>query len=129
MWEKAEFTSTDEKVVKIHFVTTKMKTDANLWVTWVVRDLGQGVLGHANLGKGVVEVALGGYGCDGNFQLYHVNTVEYIMTHELGHGIGLKHSDDRESIMFPSMKNTQYAYCMLDVDKKVNMNPIILKSD
>ena len=129
MWEKMTFTANDGKDVKIHFVTTKTKTDANLWVTWVVRDLGQGVLGHANLGKGVVEVALGGYGCDGTFQLFHVNTVEYIMTHELGHGIGLKHSNDKDNIMYPSMKNTQYAYCMLDVDKKVNMNHIILKSD
>ena len=24
----------------------------------------------------------------------HVDTVEYIMTHELGHGIGLMHSND-----------------------------------
>ena len=118
MWENEEFNATDGKKVKINFVTSKTKTDANLWVTWVVRDLGEGVLGHANLGKGVVEVALGGYACDGNFQLYHVDTVEYIMTHELGHGIGLKHSNDKNNIMFPSMKNTQYAYCMLDVDKK-----------
>ena len=116
MWEKEEFTANDDKKVKINFVTTKTKTDANLWVTWVVRDMGEGVLGHANLGKGVVEVALGGYGCDGNFQLFHVNTVEYIMTHELGHGIGLKHSNDENNIMFPAMKNTQYAYCMLDID-------------
>jgi len=118
MWEDAEFSANDGKKIKINFVTSKTKTNANLWVTWVVRDLGEGVLGHANLGKGVVEVALGGYGCDGNFQLYHVDTVEYIMTHELGHGIGLKHSNDKESIMYPSMKNTQYAYCILDVDKK-----------
>jgi len=116
MWEKEEFTANDDKKVKINFVTTKTKTDANLWVTWVVRDMGEGVLGHANLGKGVVEVALGGYGCDGNFQLFHVNTVEYIMTHELGHGIGLKHSNDENNIMFPAMKNTQYAYCMLNID-------------
>ena len=129
MWEKMTFTANDGKDVKIHFVTTKTKTDANLWVTWVVRDMGEGVLGHANLGKGVVEVALGGYGCDGNFQLFHVDTVEYIMTHELGHGIGLKHSDDKESIMYPSMKNTQYAYCMLDIDKKINTGTIVLKSD
>jgi len=129
MWEDAEFSASDGKKIKIHFVTTEMKTDANLWVTWVVRDLGEGVLGHANLGKGVVEVALGGKGCDGNFQLYHVDTVEYIMTHELGHGIGLKHSNDQNSIMFPSMKNTQYAYCILDVDKKMNTKPIVLKSD
>jgi len=129
MWEETEFNANDGKKVKIHFVTTKMKNDANLWVTWVVRDLGEGVLGHANLGKGIVEVALGGYGCDGNFQLYHVDTVEYIMTHELGHGIGLKHSDDPNSIMFPSMKNTQYAYCILDVDKKINTGSIVLKND
>jgi hypothetical protein len=117
MWETMEFNASDGKEVKINFVTTKTKTNANLWVTWVVRDLGEGVLGHANLGKGIVEVALGGYGCDGNFQLFHVDTVEYIMTHELGHGIGLKHSDDKNSIMFPTMKNTQYAYCVLDVEK------------
>ena len=129
MWEETEFNANDGKKVKIHFVTTKIKTDANLWVTWVVRDLGEGVLGHANLGKGIVEVALGGYGCDGNFQLFHVDTVEYIMTHELGHGIGLRHSEDPNSIMFPSMKNTQYAYCILDTDKKINTGSIILKSD
>ena len=128
-WENEEFTAQDGKKVKIHFVTTEMKADANLWVTWVVRDLGEGALGHANLGKGIVEVALGGYGCDGNFQLFHVDTVEYIMTHELGHGIGLRHSDDKESIMYPSMKNTQYAYCILDVEKKIKTEPMVLKSD
>ena len=129
MWEDMEFNASDGKAVKINFVTTPTKTNANLWVTWVVRDLGEGVLGHANLGKGIVEVALGGYGCDGNFQLFHVNTVEYIMTHELGHGIGLKHSKDPNSIMYPSMKSTQYAYCMLDIDKKTNTGSIVLKKD
>ena len=129
MWEDMEFNANDGKKVKINFVTTNTKTNANIWVTWVVRDLGEGVLGHANLGKGIVEVALGGYGCDGNFQLFHVNTVEYIMTHELGHGIGLRHSEDPNSIMYPSMKNTQYAYCMLDVDKKINTGSIVLKKD
>ena len=129
MWEDMEFNASDGKAVKINFVTTPTKTNANLWVRGVVRDLGEGVLGHANLGKGIVEVALGGYGCDGNFQLFHVNTVEYIMTHELGHGIGLKHSKDPNSIMYPSMKSTQYAYCMLDIDKKINTGSIVLKKD
>ena len=129
MWEDMEFNASDGKKVKINFATTKTKTNANLWVTWVVRDMGEGVLGHANLGKGIVEVALGGYGCDGNFQLFHVDTVQYIMTHELGHGIGLRHSEDPNSIMFPSMKNTQYAYCVLDVDKKISTGSIVLKND
>ena len=114
-WEAENFTANDGKIVKVHFVTTESKYDANLWVTWVVRDIGENVLGHANLGKGVIEVALGGYGCDGNFQLFHVDTVETIMTHELGHGIGLKHTSDIDSIMYPTIKKTTYAYCMLDV--------------
>ena len=114
-WEAEDFTANDGKIIKVHFVTTESKYDANLWVTWVVRDIGENVLGHANLGKGVIEVALGGYGCDGNFQLFNVDTVETIMTHELGHGIGLKHTSDIDSIMYPTIKKTTYAYCMLDV--------------
>ena len=114
-WEDKEFTSNDGKPAKIHFVTTEAKYEANLWVTWVVRDIGENVLGHANLGKGVIEVALGSYGCDGDFQLFEVETVEIIMTHELGHGVGLKHSTDPESIMYPTIKEVKYAYCLLDI--------------
>ena len=82
-------------------------------MTWVIRDLGEGVLGHAHLGKGVIEVALGDYSCDGSFQLYDVNTVETIMTHELGHSIGLSHTNDKSNIMYPSMQPS-YAYCLLN---------------
>ena len=114
-WEDQELKSNDGKPVKIHFITTKSQAEANLWVTWVVRDIGENVLGHANLGKGVIEVALGGYGCDGNFQLFDVETVEIIMTHELGHGVGLKHTTDTESIMYPTIKEVKYAYCLLDI--------------
>ena len=114
-WEDQELKSNDGKPVKIHFITTKSQAEANLWVTWVVRDIGENVLGHANLGKGVIEVALGGYGCDGNFQLFDVETVEIIMTHELGHGVGLKHSTDPESTMYPTIKEVKYAYCLLDI--------------
>ena len=116
-WEGVDLKANDDRLVKIHFVTTKSKSDANLWVTWVVRDIGENVLGHANLGKGIVEVALGGHGCDGSFQLFDVETVKTIMTHELGHGIGLRHSTDSDNIMYPTIKETKYAYCLLDVSK------------
>ena len=128
-WEARTLSADNGKDVKILFTTTTAKAEANLWVTWVVRSLGENVLGHANLGKGVVEVALGGYGCDGNFQLYHVDTVEKIMTHELGHGIGLMHSTNKNNIMYPSLSNTQYAYCLLDVNKQFtkDVSGIVLK--
>lgn len=107
-WEEQTFDKT-----RVEFSKTNSKTDANVWVTWVVRDLGQNQIGHAHLGKGVVEVTLGDYNCDGSFQLYDVDTVRRIMTHELGHSIGLGHSTDPNNIMYPQLK-TEYAYCLLN---------------
>ena len=113
-WEGRTFTASDDKTAIFHLEITERSDLANIWVTWTVRSLGEGVLGHANVGKGVVEVALGGYGCDGSFQLYDVETVEEIMTHELGHSIGFSgHSDDPNDIMYWSM-SPGYAYCLLD---------------
>jgi len=113
-WEKYEFNTTDGKKAVVNFDITGLKGEANVWVTWVVRSLGEDVLGHATLGKGVVEVAIGNYGCDGSFQLFGINTVEQIMTHELGHSISLGHSTNPESMMYPSISNTGYAYCLLN---------------
>ena len=113
-WEEYEFNTTDGKKAIAKFFTTDKKFEANVWVTWVVRNLGDGVLGHANLGKGVVEVAIGGYGCDGSFQLFDTDTVEYIMTHELGHSLGLTHSTNKDWIMYSTIPYTNYEYCLLN---------------
>ncbi|MEM2160182.1 MAG: M57 family metalloprotease [Candidatus Nitrosotenuis sp.] len=110
-WESQVFNSTKGKAV-VRFSYTDSKSDANIWVTWTVRKLGEGVLGHAHIGKGVVEVTLGDYNCDGSFQLYDVASVEKIMTHELGHAIGLGHTNNPDNIMYPSMRPS-YAYCIL----------------
>jgi len=112
-WEEYEFNTSDGKKAVVNFDTTNLRGEANVWVTWVVRNLGEGVLGHANLGKGVIEVAIGSYGCDGSFQLFDVDTVEYIMTHELGHSIGLNHSTNTDAIMYPAISYVGYAYCLL----------------
>ena len=110
-WESQELTTNNQKAKMVFEVTTQ-KHEANVWITWVVRNIGEGVLGHAHLGKGVVEVTLGDYNCDGSFQLYDVKSVETIMTHELGHSIGLKHVSENDSIMYPSF-SPNYAYCLL----------------
>jgi len=129
-WE-AQGLSVNNQNAHVEFEYTNSKHEANVWVTWVVRELctqelqekqrQQGIepcnpneiLGHAHLGKGVVEVTLGDYSCDGSFQLYDVNTVEKVMTHELGHSIGLSHVDDEENIMHKSIV-PKYAYCLLN---------------
>jgi len=117
-WEGQEL-KTDKQNARVIFEITKMKHEANVWITWVVRDMGEGVLGHAHLGKGVVEVALGDYTCDGSFQLYDVASVQTIMTHEIGHSIGLPHTNDRANIMYPSY-TPSYAYCLLNLSDVEN---------
>ena len=114
VWERTIFDTVDGKKAIVLFDVINSKAEANVWVTWVVRNLGEGVLGHANLGKGVVEVAIGGYGCDGSFQLFSTNTVEEIMTHELGHSLGFAHSDNPDRIMYPTISKMDYAYCLLN---------------
>jgi len=112
-WEKREFIASDGKKATAKFSVTDKKAEANVWVTWVVRNMGEGVLGHANLGKGVVEVAIGSYACDGSFQLFGADTVEYVMTHELGHSLGFAHSSNSKSIMYSYVPHVDYAYCLL----------------
>ncbi|NWJ43383.1 matrixin family metalloprotease [Marine Group I thaumarchaeote] len=112
-WEKYKnLIANDGKKVDIRFNTTGIQGEASIWITWVVRNMGDGVLGHATLGKGVIEVAIGGYGCDGSFQLLDADTVEYVMTHELGHSIGLNHSTNPDHIMYNVVPYTGYAYCL-----------------
>ena len=36
----------------LNLILSNEKQEASVWITWVIRNLGDGVLGHAHLGKG-----------------------------------------------------------------------------
>ena len=113
-WEAQKWSNTaDGKAAKVKFTESNTRSGANVWITWVVRNLGENVLGHAQIGKCVVDVSLGGFGCDGSFQLYTVDTVRNVMTHELGHSLGLGHSNNENSVMYPTLK-PYFSYCLLN---------------
>ena len=44
------------------------------------------------------------------------------------HGIGLKHNKNPNSIMYPTLSETRYAYCLLDIENDRNVGTIVLGS-
>ena len=46
------------------------------------------------------EVAIGDSKCDSTWHAYNTDFVSSTLTHELGHGFGLGHSDERNDLMF-----------------------------
>ncbi|MGI0017308.1 MAG: matrixin family metalloprotease, partial [Nitrosotalea sp.] len=96
----------------LHLKLVPYRDQSNILVQFVARDLGWHVLGHATVGKGLVEVQVGDNQCNGNFELYNNATVENIMMHEIGHGIGLSHSTDPNDVMYP-YGGVGYQYCTL----------------
>ena len=72
---------------------------ANLNIQFV-KDFGVEHAGYA-LGTSYMEVGLGDNGCRDKWQPYSEKQVSIIVKHELGHILGLGHSDDPNNIMFP----------------------------
>jgi len=75
-------------------------------VQWV-KDFGVEHAGYA-YGNQFVEVGLGDSNCRGKWQPYSANYVNQIMTHEIGHVLGLDHSNDDNSIMYPTAIHLEY---------------------
>ena len=77
---------------KLQFYQADDYSDANLVVKWV-KDFGQEHVGYAK-GSTFIEVGLGDSHCEGGWNPYSAEHATKIMTHEIGHILGLGHSND-----------------------------------
>ncbi len=94
----------------LKFHVAKTPQEADFTVQWV-RDFGQEHIGYAYNSE-FVEVGLGDSNCQTQWKPYSSNHVAQIMKHEIGHILGYKHSDNPDSIMYPSIPSEYGSPCV-----------------
>ena len=91
----------------LEFIEVNSPQQANFQVQWV-KEFGVEHAGYA-FGSWFIEVGLGDSNCgNGMWQPYSEKYVTHIMTHEIGHVLGLGHDNDPDSIMYPVALNWEY---------------------
>ena len=100
---------------KKQFYVADSESQTDIIVTWV-KDYG--LQKHIGLKfQELVQVALGDSRCGGNWHPFSSYTVEGLMTHEIGHAIGLGHSENPANIMYPTTE-TNYG----PIEKKFSVD-------
>jgi len=89
----------------IKFWTAPSEQQADLYIQWI-RDYGTNPVGETISGQ-VIQIGLGDSHCGGKWQPFSSKTLYHIALHELGHFLGFEHSNDPNSIMYPSV-NIEY---------------------
>jgi len=105
---------------KKNFFVADSQSEANIMIQWV-RDF----TGVAHVGfqyVRLVEVGLGDSYCLDQWNPYSAKHVTQILTHEIGHSIGLPHSDDKNSIMYPRVSKTEYG--LVEISSQVGAGQI-----
>ncbi|MCH8972657.1 MAG: matrixin family metalloprotease [Thaumarchaeota archaeon] len=57
----------------------------------------------------LVQIGLGNNDCDGAWRPYDTNSVRKVLIHEIGHVMGLEHTNDQSSLMYPVIHNARYS--------------------
>lgn len=100
---------------KMNFYVADSQSDADIIIQWVKDFTGVNHVGFQYMQ--LVEIGLGDSSCLDQWNPYSSNHVTKITTHEIGHAIGLEHSDNPNSIMYYTVSMTQYG----QVSEQFNM--------
>jgi len=90
----------------LNFYKASSPATADIHIQWV-KEFGTETVGHV-VDKWFVEVGLGDSVCYKHWQPFSATYVNYITIHEIGHVLGLQHSDDPDSVMYPIANNLEY---------------------
>jgi len=96
-----------ESRVDVKFEIVDSINDANLILKFV-QDLPGPYEGFVFNGK-LVKIGLGNSNCDGNWHPFDEQTITLLVTHELGHVMGFKHSQDKNNIMYTIIGYAKYS--------------------
>lgn len=96
-----------ESRVDVKFEIVDSINDANLILKFV-RELPGLYDGFVFNGK-LVKIGLGNSNCHGNWHPFDEQTITLLVTHELGHVMGFKHSQDKNNIMYTIIGYAQYS--------------------
>jgi len=100
---------------KKNFYVADSKSNADILIQWVKDFTGMKHVGFQYVR--LIEIGLGDSKCLGQWNPYSSKHVTEITTHEIGHAIGLEHSDNPNSVMYPTASRTEYG----NVSQQFNM--------
>jgi len=99
----------------LNFIETTSPSKADIQVAWV-KEFGTGIGGHA-INQWFIEVELGTDALHTTWQPYSINYVGYILTHEIGHTLGVRHNNDPNNIMYKTAIPVSFG--LVEINKQV----------